>query len=192
MAGYLELLQGCDLPEEAEGFVRKAEEGIGDSMDLIEKVRTLRSIDREEIEEVGISSIIKNVISERGSKAQEKDMEIEYEEISCNILGGVLLEELFSNLLENSIQHSGGDRIRITSREKEEECVITVEDDGKGIPDEYKDKIFERGFKSEESGGSGLGMHLVKKIIESYDGSIEVKDSELGGARFDVCLKRAH
>ncbi len=190
--GYLELLQDYDLPVEAEEYVRKAEKGIGDSMDLIEKVRTLRSIDREEeIKEVGIGSMIKNVINERQLQAQEKGMEIEFEEIDSKVLGESLLEELFSNLIENSIKHSGGDKIRVTSREKENECIITVEDDGQGISGEYKDKIFERGFKGEDTGGFGLGMYLVKQIIERYNGSIEVKDSELGGARFDIHLQKA-
>ncbi len=67
---------------------------------------------------------------------------------------------------------------------------MTVEDDGKGIPDDIKDKIFKRGFKKSKEGGSGLGMYLVKEIAESYGGRIEVKDSEMGGARFDVNLKR--
>ncbi|MFW6142563.1 MAG: sensor histidine kinase, partial [Candidatus Saliniplasma sp.] len=69
-------------------------------------------------------------------------------------------------------------------------CIVTVEDDGKGIADDIKEKIFERGFKKGENAGSGLGMYLVKEIVESYGGSIDVKDSELGGARFDVILKR--
>jgi len=65
-----------------------------------------------------------------------------------------------------------------------------VEDNGKGIPDEKKDKIFERGFKDEETGGTGLGLYLAKQITENYDGNIEVKDSELGGARFDIYLQK--
>jgi len=189
--GYLELLQDYDLPEEAEDYVRKAGKGIGDSMDLIEKVRTLRDIKREEeAEGISLSSVIKNVISERESQAQEKGIEIECEGIGCKVLGGSLLEELFSSLVENSIQHSGGNKIRITSQEKENECVITVEDDGRGISDEDKEKIFERGFKSGDTGGSGLGMYLVKEIAENYGGSIEVKDSEMGGARLDIHLRK--
>lgn len=78
----------------------------------------------------------------------------------------------------------------IRSRSKEDKCVVTVEDDGKGIPDDIKDKIFKRVIKKSEEGDSGLGMYLVKEIEESYVGRIEVKDSEMGGARFDVYLKR--
>lgn len=134
--------------------------------------------------------IIKNVISERESQASEKGIDIELEEFKCQARGGALLEELFSNLVENSIAHSGCEKIRISSQETEEECIVTVEDDGRGISDKDKDRIFERGSKSGKSGGSGLGLYLVKEIAESYGGSVDIKDSELGGARLDVYLKK--
>ncbi|KXB06612.1 hypothetical protein AKJ51_03360 [candidate division MSBL1 archaeon SCGC-AAA382A20] len=52
-------------------------------------------------------------------------------------------------------------------------------------------RVFERGFKSGETGGSGLGMYLMKEIAQSYGGSAKVEDSELGGARVTVQLKKA-
>ena len=67
---------------------------------------------------------------------------------------------------------------------------MTVEDDGKGIPDDVKEKIFEKGYKQGENAGSSSGMFLVKETVESYGGNISVKDSELGGGRFDVHLQR--
>ncbi|KXA94757.1 hypothetical protein AKJ36_02300 [candidate division MSBL1 archaeon SCGC-AAA259I07] len=190
--GYLELLRETNLSEEQEELVEKAIRGSEDGIDIIEKVRSLREIsEKEKIEEINVGKIIKNVISERESQASEKGISIEYEGCECKVRGGPLLEELFSNLIENSIVHSNCEKIFISSEETEDECIITVEDNGCGIPDEIKEKIFERGFKGGDTGVSGLGMYLVKQIIESYDGGIEVKDSELGGARFDIRLKKA-
>lgn len=71
---------------------------------------------------------------------------------------------------------------------EEGESVVNVIDDGKGISDEEKEKIFERGFRKGEE--SGFGFSLVRGIVEDYEGEIEVKDSECGGARFDVGLKK--
>lgn len=68
---------------------------------------------------------------------------------------------------------------------------MMIEDDGIGIPEEDKERVLEKGFKKGEKAGSGLGMYLAKEVIESYDGSIEVKDSDLGGARFDIHLKKS-
>ncbi len=101
------------------------------------------------------------------------------------------LEELFSNLIENSTRNSECDRIQIMTGDEGGKCVISVVDDGKGIPDERKEKILDRGFKEGDESGFGLGLYLVKRIVESYGGKIEVKDSESGGARFDVRLKKA-
>ncbi len=105
--------------------------------------------------------------------------------------GGPLINEVFSNLEENSIRHSDGSRLRIRGEVTENEVTCIIEDDGRGIPDEEKEKIFEKGYTTDEERGTGLGMFLVKTLLDIYGGSIEVKDSELGGARFDVHLQKA-
>ena len=55
---------------------------------------------------------------------------------------------------------------------------------------QQKKKIFKKGYKNQKTGKTGLGLYLVKEIAESYGGRVEVKDSGLGGARFDVYLKK--
>lgn len=106
-------------------------------------------------------------------------------------MSGSLLKELFSNLLRNSFQHSGCDKISITARENEDEITVLFEDDGKGIPDDLKEDVFKKGFKSGPGGGSGLGLNIAKTIAEAYGNGIEAKDSKLGGARFDIQLLKA-
>ena len=59
-----------------------------------------------------------------------------------------------------------------------------------GVPDKIKDKIFDRGFKKGENAGTGLGLYMIKEIAKSYDGSVEVKNSDFGVARFDIELKK--
>ncbi len=190
--GYHELLLDCDMPEEAEDYVEKASKAVRDSIDLIEKVRTLREVgEKEELGEVSIGSILDKVISESESQADEKGIKIESGSLDCKVQGGPLLEELFSNLVENSIEHAGCRKILILGEETNEKFIVTVEDDGKGIPENKRDRIFEKGYKAGETSGSGLGLYLVKEIAESYGGSVEVKDSELGGVRFDVSLEKA-
>lgn len=189
--GYHELLKDHELSVEAEEYLEKASKAVTDNIDLIEKVSTLREIDKkEEVTEFSINSIIKNVIRESKPQASEKGIEINFKDLNCRVLGGTLLKELFSNLIENAIIHSNCSQIQITTREEDGECVVTIEDDGIGIPDKHKEKLFERGYKAGRHSGSGLGTHIAQKIAESYGGSIEVKGSELGGARFDVRLER--
>lgn len=68
---------------------------------------------------------------------------------------------------------------------------VPIEVDGVGIPDEKKDEIFKKGYKIGDASGSGLGLYMVKEIAESYGGTIEIKDSDIGGIRFGVRLKKA-
>ena len=187
--GYLRLLEeDVDLPGEAKEYIEKAKRATKAGDKIIKKVRKLREIEQEEeIKEIEIDSILGQILSENKDQLEKEGMDIEVKISGCKVKGGPLLEEAISNLIENSILHSDCDKIKIRA-ECDSECVVIVEDDGKGIPDEAKEKIFDRGFKSGKNTGSGLGMYLVKEIVESYGGTVEVKDSELGGARFDVKL----
>lgn len=189
--GYLELLESIDPSESGEDYLSKAQKALGNSLELIEKVRAMREAEREEVEErVEVDEVVKDSLEELRSQASENEIELCYEECGCSVLGGPLLEELFFNLVENSIEHADCDKIVVAGEERDGECVVSVEDDGKGVPDEEKGKIFQRGYKGESSSGSGVGMQLVKSIAESYGGKVKAMDSDMGGARFDVHLKK--
>ncbi len=191
--GYLTLLGDLDLFEEAEGYVEKCK-GVGkNTLNLIEKIRKLKKvkvIEEEEMEKIVLDSILNSVIFDYENKLKEKEIQIDVEEDLCTVEGGYLLEEVFSNLIENSIRHSDCNKIEIKTEVKEERCVVVYRDDGSGIREEDKEKVFKKGFRAGEKAGSGVGMYLVKEIVKSYGGSVEIKDSELGGVRVDVHLKK--
>ncbi|MFP4002082.1 MAG: sensor histidine kinase, partial [Thermoplasmata archaeon] len=135
--------------------------------------------------------LLSKIIGEYRSAFEKQGIEVEYKTRDVKVEGGTLLEEMFTNILENTIKHSECDNVRISFEETDKHITVKIEDDGKGIPDKDKEKLLERGFKRGENAGSGLGMYLVKEIAESYGGNAEVKDSELGGARFDIRLNLA-
>jgi len=75
----------------------------------------------------------------------------------------------------------------------EQQAVITVGDEGPGIPCEHREKIFERFFsfrpaKKKNTLHTGLGLSIVKAIVEGYAGTVSVKDSHNGGALFEIKL----
>jgi len=190
--GNLDLLKESGLPEEKKEFLDDALESYEEGMDIIEKVRDLKKLGKDEVKEVSIGEgILRRSVDQYRSEAESKGMEIELNmnDVSAKVNGGELLPEVFSNLISNSIKHSYGDKILVSVEEDEGEVICRVEDDGDGIPQEKKDEIFEKGFTTVNS-SSGLGLYLVKDIVEHYGGSVEVKDSELGGARFDVYLQK--
>ncbi len=189
--GYLDLMKDADSSEESETYRTKAKNSLNEAQKIIEKIRKLRKIDEEdESSETDLNTVIDRVGLENMAQLKDEGIKIDISGCDCRVKGGPLLEELFSNLIENSIRHSNCDRVRVSSQAEEDECVVTVEDDGKGIADEAKDKVFEKGFKAGENGGTGLGLYMAKEIARSYGGKVEVGDSEMGGARFDVHLKK--
>jgi PAS domain S-box-containing protein len=116
----------------------------------------------------------------------------------CYVLANELLYDVFANLVGNAIKHTG-DRadiavnLEVTGGNDDRYCLITVEDDGPGIPDDFKDRIFNRMLKgTDKAKGMGLGLFLVKSLVESYDGRVWVEDRVPGdhrkGAKFVVRL----
>jgi nitrogen fixation/metabolism regulation signal transduction histidine kinase len=92
----------------------------------------------------------------------------------------------FINLFRNSVQ-AGAKNIRVTFELTKEKCFIMVTDDGKGMPPELKEKVFEPNFTTKEH-GMGLGLNLTKKIVESINGEIEVYETSSKGTSFKIIL----
>src|SRR5262249_34984554 len=107
-------------------------------------------------------------------------------------LGRVLL-----NLLSNAIKFvPDGGRVRAGLSVEGQEAVLSVEDNGPGVPVALREAIFERFQRGDEStarrfGGTGLGLAIAKELVEQHGGRIEVVDGADGGALFRVMLPLA-
>lgn len=190
--GYLELLEESCENEIQEEYLNKASKSILEAEDIINKVSKMKKIKKEEdVKEINLGTALDKVVTELKGQMEENGIKADVEKSTCEVEGGMLLDELFYNIIENSIKHSRCSNIKIKTHQKKDECIVSIEDDGRGIPNRYKDKIFEKGFKRGETAGSGLGIYMVKEIAENYGGNIDVKDSKLGGARFDVHLNKS-
>ncbi|MGA1849082.1 MAG: PAS domain S-box protein [Thermoplasmatota archaeon] len=95
------------------------------------------------------------------------------------------------NLVSNSIMHGGASSVRFDIREKGNVCRLKVTDDGGGVPDDVKELIFEESFSWGPNKGTGLGLFIARKVIESYGGSIMVEDNRPKGARFIIHIPAA-
>lgn len=109
----------------------------------------------------------------------------------------VLLARLCGVLVDNALRYSGTPgNVRVSVQARTDVVVLTVEDNGRGVPVADRGRIFDRFFRGEEArhrraDGSGLGLAIASWIVRRHGGTIRVDDSELGGARFVVELGRA-
>ncbi|WP_373975371.1 sensor histidine kinase [Chitinibacter sp. SCUT-21] len=103
-----------------------------------------------------------------------------------------LLRELFINLVENAIKYiprDGSVTVRLT--ENVTQYIVDVEDNGDGIPDVDKPRVFERFFRREQTGnGCGLGMAIVREIVERHSGTVELLDAVPHGLIVHVVLPK--
>ncbi len=98
------------------------------------------------------------------------------------------LSQALMNLCVNAVQ-AGASEVRITGRPSETGCRICVDDDGPGVPEALRARIFEPFVTTKPEGeGTGLGLHLARRFLESAGGSLAIEDAPLGGARFVLDL----
>ncbi|MCF2910681.1 ATP-binding protein [Pseudoalteromonas sp. DL2-H2.2] len=102
------------------------------------------------------------------------------------------LTRVIQNLLQNADKY-GQSTIRISLDQRQNKAVFTVEDDGPGIPESKREQVFQPfsrldKSRNKETGGFGLGLAIVSKILSWHNTSCEINDSELGGACFTVQL----
>ena len=109
------------------------------------------------------------------------------------VISSTDFNELINIIIQNSIDEFNDKNIRIgiiniSFTNNDGKVIVKVEDNGKGISDKIKQKIFNDGFTS-KSKGHGLGLGIVKKCLSKYDGNISIADGKFGGALFIIELR---
>jgi PAS domain S-box-containing protein len=195
--GYLEILRDIDPTPQQLQIIDKALGVVDRSISLIRKVSFFEKIkEQKELEILSLDVILTKSIEPFKREAEGKGIKIQHKPQGFLVRGNPLLEDMFSNLLHNSLTHSGCDTILISSIQEKGFIKVSIEDNGKGITDEDKHRIFYSHVKGKDSKGSGIGLYLVKKIAESCGGKVEivnkVKNDFTQGSRFNVYLQQAH
>jgi signal transduction histidine kinase len=101
------------------------------------------------------------------------------------------LQQIVGNLLENAVRHGDGTvtvSLRPARAGDDDGAEICVGDEGPGIPEETAARVFTRFWRGSRRGGTGLGLYIVKGLVEAHGGTIEVDRSPAGGALFRVLL----
>lgn len=203
--GYLETLsEHPDIDEERRRVY--IERSYNQTLRLSELLNDISIINKIEeapeqfsIEEVNLFNIVEEIAEEFSQKIeQNKQSVINKLPIGLSVSGNYgLLYSLFRNLLENSVKYGGeGCEIHIECSVQGDKFLHFVYyDTGKGVPEQYVNKIFERFFRVDEgrdsqTGGSGLGLSIVKNSIAFHQGSISAHNREGGGLEFFFSLPK--
>jgi signal transduction histidine kinase len=113
-----------------------------------------------------------------------------------NVYGDAsLLSQLFCNLLSNAVKYSPeGALIETAAAQEDAEVVVSMKDHGIGVPEEDRERVFDRYYRGSNTsgiGGSGVGLSLVRSIVDLHKGTISLESTEGNGSRFTVRLPAA-
>lgn len=179
--GSLELLQDSGHDEDFE----RLENSLQKIANMVEDLQLITLTSGEiETEEISLESVFEEAyrLSDVEPAYSVEDMRLE--------AGRTSLIRLLTNLITNSVAHNE-EPVQIEVGPLENGNGFYYQDDGDGIPDERREEVFEYGFTTSKT-GSGLGLPIVKRIVEVNDWEIELTDSETGGARFNIVGKNSY
>ena len=195
--GYASLLEGEPSPEEQRAYVEKILFNTRRLSALTGNILLLSKLSNQSIlpqkTQVRLDEQIRQAIVALEQKWSEKELGFEVELAETPFFGyESLLPHVWTNLIGNAVKFSPkGGEIRIKMMRTEGAVVFTIEDDGPGIVPGDEEHIFTKFYQSESSHGmegNGLGLALVRQIVEMSGGSVDVQNLEAGGCRFTVRL----
>lgn len=195
--GYATLLQDCTDNETEEEYVNKILVNTKRLSDLVGNILLLSKVDNKTIQArkntYRLDEQIRQAIVMLEPKWSAKEIEFDVDMDEVEYTGDEsLMFHVWNNLIDNAIKFNPMNGfIRIKLEKYDKNVTFTIEDEGCGISDEEKKHIFNKFYQSDSSHkveGNGLGLALVKNILNLCGGEISVSDGKNDGARFTVVL----
>jgi len=177
--------------EYADKIYRTAE-GAAELIDNVGNTVKMLKEEEGQPEARELEPILSRVVESVDTKFEDLSVEYDPAEFEIEAYTGDLIDSVFENILSNAAVHNEGPiTVEVYAEEPSSETVVVgLADDGKGVPEEVRDDIFEMGRKGPDSEGTGFGLGLARALVESYGGSVAVRDSDRGGADFRITLER--
>jgi signal transduction histidine kinase len=152
---------------------------------------------RLNLEKTSIASLLKNVVELYEVVAEEKHITVatDFAELCEAVVDATRMRQAFANLLDNALKYTpDGGNVRLTCAIESADVTVRVRDNGIGIPTDEQPRIWERlyrGDKSRSQRGLGLGLSLVKAIVEAHHGKVSVQSKPGEGSEFIVNIPQS-
>ncbi len=206
MKGFLEAMQDGTIPPE--NYPEYIEIVLNETRRMVTLVNDLLDLARIEsgtiqlnFEVFDVNELIRRTLLTFEARLVENEMEMEvrFAQEQCTVLADqAQIGQVLRNLIDNAIKYSPkGRSIAVSTYSMRKTVYVTVRDNGIGIPQEDVPHVFDRFYKVEKAHtpapqmGSGLGLSIVKRIIESHGQSITVRSARGRGTQFTFTLERA-
>jgi len=200
--GYAELtrLHGGELPPDVVHAVGRIESESVRMTELVEDLLLLARLDEGRelaADPVDMGRVVVEALGDAQAAGPDHDWEVRLPDAPTVVMGDEpRLRQVVMNLLANARVHTPEGTSVVASLARDgDEVVLTVEDDGPGIPPQLADTLFERfargdSSRSRRAGSTGLGLAIVRAVVEAHDGDVSV-ESGPGATRFTVRLPAA-
>lgn len=169
---------------------------------IIDRILALSSIESGNeniaLAEIDISDFMSDVVNDFDKAVKKKDLNLSFEVHHDKILADrVRLKQILGNLIGNAIKFTDQGTIHVTSKRVGHDIQIQVQDTGQGIPEELQEAIFDSFQQAEKAGirregGVGLGLTIVKKLVEMHGGSIRLESKLREGTTFTLTFPAAN
>src|SRR5882724_877832 len=183
-----------DLSEEEKDLIYSARNDADQLSELMNDLLELTKIEsgsrKLSIEELRPVEMMRPVLEQWRYSAEFKQIKLESTvspDLSPVLADAIAVKRVFDNLLSNAIRHTDrGGNITIDAQEREERIIFSIRDTGEGIPAEYLTDIFSRFVHVDGTtgGGTGLGLALVKRLVEAQSGQVGVESHPGQGTTF--------
>ncbi|MEO6729392.1 MAG: HAMP domain-containing sensor histidine kinase [Candidatus Dojkabacteria bacterium] len=173
--------------------IQKEAERLSSLVNLLQEYTKLRSKTLNiEKKDINLNELVEDIAKSHEKVLEEKKMKV-INNVSKELkvhADELMLERIIQNLIDNAIKYSKAKEVTVSIEDKK----IIISDNGVGIPEESIGKVFERFYRVEksrnrETGGLGLGLALVKEMVEVHGWQIKAINNEKGGVRFEIETK---
>lgn len=205
--GYVEgIMDGvADTPEKMDKYIKTIYNKANDMDRLINELTTYSGIDSNKIPYhfhiLNVSDYFSDCVEEVGLDLESKNMHLNFTNLvsadTCVVADPEQLKKVINNIISNSVKYMGHDNgvIDIRILDEIESVKIEIEDNGKGIESKDIGNIFERFYRTDSSrnslqGGSGIGLSIVKKIIEDHGGYVWATSKQGEGTCMHFVLRK--